>query len=183
MLARLARLRAELDVDLWALDARDAEVREILARWGEAGLFRAELVLVAVNLHGWYTALETLLERIARLLDDAVPEGPTWHADLLGQAAVELPTLRPAAIPTAALQDLHSLRRFRHFFRNAYVLDLDHALVRAQADILARSHPSVRAREGSRSRVGFANDRPCESTRYLLYEIALALEPPTVVVR
>ena len=36
-------------------------------------------------------------------------------------------------------------------------------------------------REGSRSRVGCANDRPCESTRYLLYEIALALEPPTVV--
>ena len=38
-------------------------------------------------------------------------------------------------------------------------------------------------REGSRSRVGSANDRPCESTRYLLYEIALALEPPTVVSR
>ncbi len=36
-------------------------------------------------------------------------------------------------------------------------------------------------REGSRSRVGCANDRPCESTRYLLYEIALAPEPPTVV--
>ena len=36
-------------------------------------------------------------------------------------------------------------------------------------------------REGSRSRVGCANDRPCKSTRYLLYEIALALEPPTVV--
>ena len=39
----------------------------------------------------------------------------------------------------------------------------------------------TRGREGSRSRVGCANDRPCESTRYLLYEIALALEPPTVV--
>jgi len=38
-------------------------------------------------------------------------------------------------------------------------------------------------REGSRSRVGCANDRPCESTRYLLHEIALALEPPTVVAR
>jgi len=40
---------------------------------------------------------------------------------------------------------------------------------------------SVAGREGSRSRVGCANDRPCESTRYLLYEIALALEPPIVV--
>ena len=41
--------------------------------------------------------------------------------------------------------------------------------------------PDHTGREGSRSRVGCANDRPCESTRYLLYEIALALEPPTVV--
>ena len=38
-----------------------------------------------------------------------------------------------------------------------------------------------RESEGSRSRVGCANDRPCKSTRYLLYEIELALEPPTVV--
>ncbi len=49
-----------------------------------------------------------------------------------------------------------------------------------------RSHPLETAngelrREGSRSRVGYANDRLCESTRYLSYEIALALEPPTVV--
>ncbi len=42
-------------------------------------------------------------------------------------------------------------------------------------------HKIAVLREGSRSRVGGANDRPCESTRYLLYEIALALEPPTVV--
>ena len=40
----------------------------------------------------------------------------------------------------------------------------------------------VARREGSRSRVGCANDRPCKSTRYLFYEIALAPEPPTVVV-
>ena len=45
---------------------------------------------------------------------------------------------------------------------------------KARVDVLVE-------REGSRSRVGGANDRPCESTRYLLYEIALALEPPTVV--
>ena len=38
-----------------------------------------------------------------------------------------------------------------------------------------------RQERGSRSRVGCANDRPCKSTRYLFYEIALALEPPTVV--
>ena len=45
---------------------------------------------------------------------------------------------------------------------------------KARVDVLVE-------REGSRSRVGGANERPCESTRYLLYEIALALEPPTVV--
>ena len=43
------------------------------------------------------------------------------------------------------------------------------------------SRDAMGGREGSRSRVGCANDRPCKSTRYLLYEIALVLELPTVV--
>ena len=53
---------------------------------------------------------------------------------------------------------------------------------RAEDDLVKKAELRAKERrEGSRSRVGSANDRPCESTRYLLYEIALALEPPTVV--
>jgi len=63
VLVRLRRLQAEIAVDVTALRERDRETRDLSARWdAEGGLQRAELVLTAVNLHGWYTALETGLE-------------------------------------------------------------------------------------------------------------------------
>lgn len=145
-LTRLARLGAEIDVDRAALAARAAEIDTLrCALQSPQGLPRAELFLLAVNLHGYYTALEKLLERVARLLDEAVPAGPAWHVDLLSQMCVAVPSIRPAALPRAALDDLHELRKFRHFFRNAYVLDLDPSRVHAVADVVKRAHAPVAA--------------------------------------
>jgi hypothetical protein len=92
VVVRLTRLTKELDADMAALDARGREIGELMQAWATAGcLPRPELVLLAVNLHGWYTALETALERVARLLDQTVPAGNTWHVDLLAQMQVEIP--------------------------------------------------------------------------------------------
>lgn len=142
---RLTRLRAELQADRTAMQARADETADLSHRWDQYGaLSRAELVLVAVNLHGWYTALETALERIGRLLDQSVPDGDAWHADLIAQMQLEVPGVRPAVIPKNVESGLRELRRFRHFFRNAYVLDLDPARVRARAaDLAATSRPIV----------------------------------------
>lgn len=160
--SRLARLRREIDADVAALDARAAEVAALLLAWTAQGtLPRPELVLVAVNLHGYYTGLETLLERIARRLDDDVPSGPTWHVELLEQMQIEVPGLRPAAIPAACLADLHALRKFRHFFRNAYAVELDPGRVREQAERLGRVHAPVMASLASlRSHVETALSAP-----------------------
>ena len=144
LLARLARLSAEVAIDRAALAARAEETSSLLAAWGEGvTLSRADLTLVAANLHGYYTALETLCERVARQLDETVPAGPAWHADLLSQMQVEVPGLRPVVVPANVISDLHELRRFRHFFRNAYVLDFDPVLVRAHAERLVRVHASI----------------------------------------
>jgi hypothetical protein len=95
-------------------------------------------------LHGWYTALETALERIGRLLDQSVPDGEAWHADLIAQMQLEVPGVRPAVIPRNVEAGLRELRRFRHFFRNAYVLDLDPVRVRERAaDLSAISGPII----------------------------------------
>jgi hypothetical protein len=143
-LARVSRLAAELDRDLAALLARRDEIEGLVRRWrAEGSLPRPELVLVAVNLHGHYTALETLLERVARLLDEEVPAGPSWHQELIAQMSIELRALRPAVIPAAIVPELHELRRFRHFFRNAYVLELDPVKVMSHADRLLHVHPAL----------------------------------------
>lgn len=141
-LARLARLRDELEIDRAALNARAAETASLLA---EPALSRERVIVLAVNLHGYYTALEALFERVARLLDESVPVGPTWHVDLVAQMQTDVPSLRPPVVPPSAAGSLHALRKFRHFFRNAYVLELDEQKTRAQAETLVAVHASVSA--------------------------------------
>ena len=117
-----------------------------MTKWrSKNAIERAELMLVAINLHGYYTAFETLCERVARQLDENVPTGPTWHAELLAQMQVEVPGLRPRVVDHAATEELHELHKFRHFFRNAYVLDFDPALVAAHAERVLRIHPLLRS--------------------------------------
>jgi len=141
-LSRLSRLLADTARDAEALDARHAELRGQIPRWTESPT-RADLVVAAVDVHAWYTGLETLLERVARLLDEDVPTGPAWHAELLAQMRVEVPAVRPAVLPEGAVPDLEELRKFRHFFRNAYAVELDAELVRAQAERVLAIHAEV----------------------------------------
>ena len=149
LVARLARLSSEVAIDAAALSARSTETDGLLRAWPKGSpLARAELMLIAANLHGYYTALETLCERVARQLDDMVPQGASWHADLLSQMQIEVPGLRPRVVPTEMVGELHELRKFRHFFRNAYVLNFDPALVRSHAERLVRVHGPVAATIG-----------------------------------
>ena len=74
-----------------------------------------------------------------------MPSGSTWHVELLAQMQVEMPELRPKVIPEHVIAELHELRKFRHFFRNAYVLELDPSRVHDRACDLARAHPPVEA--------------------------------------
>ncbi|HVW30737.1 MAG TPA: hypothetical protein VHC69_35515 [Polyangiaceae bacterium] len=143
--ARLSRLLAEIRVDRDALAVRGKDIAERLGRTADRGPSRDEILVLAMNLHGWYTALETLLERVARLLDESVPTGSSWHAELLDQMGVEVAGLRPAVLDRANRVDFSELRKFRHFFRNAYVFNFDAARVLSHAERVSRVEPSTLA--------------------------------------
>lgn len=120
----IARLRREIAHDRQALTAHHDDAAGVFARWS-ADPPQGDRAIVAVALHGWYTALEAILERIARSLDDEVPTGDAWHRDLLFQATAEVPNIRPAVIPPELTDDLLELLGFRHFFRHGYAVALD----------------------------------------------------------
>ena len=64
VLVRLQRLQTEIAVDISALRERERETGDLVRRWDAAGsIGRPEVALLAVNLHAWYTAFESLLER------------------------------------------------------------------------------------------------------------------------
>lgn len=140
-LVRLAHLEAELSHDIEALDRLSAELAELHTRWPPS---RSEVVMAATWVHGWYTGLETGLERIARLVDETVPSGASWHAELVAQLRVEVPGVRPSVIPRSAVDDLAELRKFRHFFRNAYLVDFDPVRIEAVLARVLHCHGQVR---------------------------------------
>jgi len=79
---------------------------------------------VALNLHSFYTAVESIFEDIARTVDGALPEGANWHQELLLQMSADLAGLRPSVIQRTTRDCLDEYRAFRHLVRNVYTFNL-----------------------------------------------------------
>lgn len=139
----LARLRGEIADDRAAMSRRARDLEEALRRLAQTPDDLAAIALEAWALHGWYTALESLLERVARQLDSELPAGERWHRELLAQAIVDVPGLRPAVLPRTLRADLDELLAMRHFLRHAYGAELDAHRLAAQAVRLRTVAPAV----------------------------------------
>ena len=124
--ARVAVLAAELKREWGLATSHLAKARSVDPARGEA-----EAALVAVSLDHAYQAFETLLVRVERALGLPARSGADWHTELLADAGVAVPGLRPEVYPAGAASDWHDVRRFRHFLRHAYTVELDADRLRA----------------------------------------------------
>ena len=122
MSPRMQRLRAEIASDLQVFAGR-IEVLASLPKLADAG--RPTLAEAAVALHHAYGAIESALSRIARAIDDGLPEGSDWHQALLHTMALAIDKVRPPVLRVETRALLQRLLGFRHFFRHAYAIDLD----------------------------------------------------------
>ncbi|MBM4321057.1 MAG: hypothetical protein FJ125_14170 [Deltaproteobacteria bacterium] len=147
--ARLSRLLAEAATELEALERIHSELAQYAPQLGSAAVGRPILALVAVDLHDYYTALETVFERVARLLDGDMPVGPDWHRELVEQMAAELPPLRAPVIGPGQRRWLHTLRNFRRFCRHAYAARLDPAQLESHAGSVLGEHSGLVASLGT----------------------------------
>ena len=140
---RVARLQASVAAERDAMGRLCARItaREPTLAAGQAS--EGAEAVIAVSLHHYYTAVETLLTRIAREVDEDVPHGGSAHKRLLDQLSVEIPGVRPKVLSTQSYAELDALRRFRHFFRHAYVVDLDSVQLAARAAAIRGLHESV----------------------------------------
>ena len=88
------------------------------------------------------------ITRLSRLLADGTVEVEALHArhheihELLARSQRGDPM---TSAPSTALMDLDELRKFRHFFRNAYVLDSDPVRTIEHAQRVENTHPPVAA--------------------------------------
>lgn len=103
---------------------------------------------VALNLHGFYAAVESSFEDIARTMDGALPSGRNWHQELLRQMGAELKGVRPAVISRSTRDCLDEYRAFRHHVRNVYTFNLRPERVAALAEEVLSCHEQVRSDVG-----------------------------------
>ena len=118
---RMALFRAELS-DQWREIGRlHGVVRERLGNFKES---QEKVDSMGYKLHNLYCAYEELFQIVARYFENQV-EPQRYHADLLRRMKLNIPGVRPALISEGTYALLDELRRFRHFFRHAYGVDLD----------------------------------------------------------
>jgi hypothetical protein len=109
------------------IDDLDLLVKRIARAWHLATTSAKDqdvfLDAVALNLHGFYSGIESLFQLVARHVDENVPDGDHWHKKLL-LLMQEENKLRPAVIDEKDVCFLDELMRFRHVVRNVYAYNL-----------------------------------------------------------
>jgi hypothetical protein len=111
----MVRLKQRIQAELENIDEifKEMPLHSSLPR-----LSMLELAGVAALLHNFYNGIENILKQIFVWQKIPVPEGQSWHKDLLENAVKE------EIISEECKSHLGQYLAFRHFFSHAYALDL-----------------------------------------------------------
>ena len=139
----LRTLAAEIDRDTGAVSRLCDDAREVLERFAAEQPGRLEVRIPGGLIHDYYTGVETALERVVEVINGSYPTGADSHQRLLSVMALDVEGLRPAVISEQSRAELDELRKFRHFFRHAYMAQIDWDLLRTHLKRIARHHETL----------------------------------------
>ena len=111
----MASLQDKINFDIENIDRVLAELpnHNVLPK-----LSILELAGVATLLHNFYNGVENILKRVLFEKGISIPQGNTWHKELLNLSEQE------KIISPQIKNQLGEFLAFRHFFSHAYALDL-----------------------------------------------------------
>lgn len=112
----MAELREKIDAEFENLERVVQELPSVEALDKLSSL---ELNGVAVLVHNFYNGVENILKQIALSESSKLPDGPSWHSDLLGSSRAA------GVISDRTAERLKEYLGFRHFFSHGYAFDLE----------------------------------------------------------
>ncbi len=132
----LRRVAAEIQAELKKLEALQQEWESHrYGDWADTFFLRGKSSIF----HDFYCGVENIFKKIASELNGGLPNGPIWHAALLGNMQLEIPQVRPAVTSMETSKRLKIFLDFRHEFRHIYGFDLDFE----KLEELERLYPSA----------------------------------------
>jgi hypothetical protein len=75
-------------------------------------------------LHNFYNGVENIFKNIIKVFGNNLDK-EQWHIDLLKKMMIEVEDIRPSVISENLFLKLIDYKNFRHFFRHAYLFELD----------------------------------------------------------
>ncbi|MCK4763862.1 MAG: hypothetical protein KAW12_16790 [Candidatus Aminicenantes bacterium] len=96
-----------------------------------------EIGSLAMLMHSFYNGLEKIFSRIAKKIDEQLPDGMEWYKELLELMAKQTGKREYVVLSKKTCEELKEYLGFRHFIRNAYAFDLNWDLMR---DLVLRSN-------------------------------------------
>jgi len=96
---------------------------------------------VAYQLHNLYNAIEDLFRLVAAHFENQIEHLGRWHTALLRRMRQEVEGMRPALLSEQSYVLLNGLRGFRHFFRHAYAVSVEHTQIQMNLEKARRLRP------------------------------------------
>jgi uncharacterized protein YutE (UPF0331/DUF86 family) len=95
-----------------------------------------ELAGVAALIHNFYNGVENVLKQLVISKGLIIPDGPSWHSDLIEICVANQIISRPTS------EMLKKYLGFRHFFSHAYSFDVDEERIAPLLEKIRDTHKS-----------------------------------------
>jgi hypothetical protein len=122
MLPEKTKLKIQLEIE--QIDKLIETYSDLLKKCVQSEPDKIEIAALGSILHSFYNGLENIFSVIAKEVDETVPQGFSWHKELLIQISNKTLT-RNAVLPEATREKLVNYLAFRHFYRHSYSFFLD----------------------------------------------------------
>lgn len=117
-------LKSEIQAELAKIQKVTNEIECLYGKIKDATPSLVELSAMATFLHNFYSGIENVMKRIASALDDNIPSGTSWHADLLNRMSIEIAGIRKNVFSEDTVNELIDYLSFRHMFVHSYGFEL-----------------------------------------------------------